>query len=160
MQEWQAREEQTLSKWLKKNGFKDVDDLKTKLADARNRQDREMISLINSRPRKRSFPAENRMQEHVQKLQERIHDIESRMRIREENKTVALGTSKINYMDPRITVAWCKKVSVPLFCSVGPPWWSWETFVMCACTVVYVWDCAICMQVISCTFTFTCQPLA
>ena len=112
--EWQAREEQTLSKWLKKNGFKDVDDLKTKLADARNRQDREMISLINSRPRKRSFPAENRMQEHVQKLQERIHDIESRMRIREENKTVALGTSKINYMDPRITVAWCKKVDLPV----------------------------------------------
>ncbi len=28
-------------------------------------------------------------------------------------KTVALGTSKINYMDPRITVAWCKRNEVP-----------------------------------------------
>jgi hypothetical protein len=27
---------------------------------------------------------------------------------REDLKTVALGTSKINYLDPRITVAWCK----------------------------------------------------
>lgn len=30
---------------------------------------------------------------------------------KEANKTVSLGTSKVNYMDPRITVAWCKKVS-------------------------------------------------
>ena len=33
---------------------------------------------------------------------------------REELKTVALGTSKINYLDPRITVAWCKRSEVPL----------------------------------------------
>jgi DNA topoisomerase-1 len=29
-------------------------------------------------------------------------------------KTVALNTSKINYNDPRITVAWCKKNEVPI----------------------------------------------
>lgn len=33
---------------------------------------------------------------------------------REDNKAVALGTSKINYMDPRITVAWCKRNEVPI----------------------------------------------
>ncbi len=27
---------------------------------------------------------------------------------------VALGTSKINYMDPRISIAWCKRNEVPL----------------------------------------------
>ena len=27
---------------------------------------------------------------------------------------VSLGTSKINYMDPRITIAWCKRKNVPL----------------------------------------------
>lgn len=32
------------------------------------------------------------------------------METKEANKTVSLGTSKVNYMDPRITVAWCKKV--------------------------------------------------
>lgn len=36
------------------------------------------------------------------------------MRDKDENKTVALGTSKINYMDPRITVAWCKRVELPI----------------------------------------------
>jgi len=27
---------------------------------------------------------------------------------------VSLGTSKINYMDPRISVAWCKRNEVPI----------------------------------------------
>ena len=34
--------------------------------------------------------------------------------VKEDLKTVALGTSKINYMDPRITVAWCKRNEVPI----------------------------------------------
>ena len=34
--------------------------------------------------------------------------------MKSENKTVAVGTSKINYMDFRITVAWCKRVDMPL----------------------------------------------
>ena len=32
----------------------------------------------------------------------------------DENKTTALGTSKINYIDPRISAAWCAKFHVPL----------------------------------------------
>lgn len=36
------------------------------------------------------------------------------MRSKDENKSVALGTSKINYMDPRISVAWCKRCEVPI----------------------------------------------
>lgn len=34
--------------------------------------------------------------------------------VKEDLKTVALGTSKINYLDPRITVAWCKRNEVPI----------------------------------------------
>eukprot|EP00210_Caulerpa_lentillifera_P008213 g7841.t1 len=33
---------------------------------------------------------------------------------KESLKTVALGTSKINYLDPRITVAWCKRNEMPI----------------------------------------------
>ncbi len=33
---------------------------------------------------------------------------------KEENKDIALGTSKLNYLDPRISVAWCKKFQVPI----------------------------------------------
>lgn len=40
----------------------------------------------------------------------RLHRHKTNMETKEANKTVSLGTSKVNYMDPRITVAWCKKV--------------------------------------------------
>ncbi len=33
---------------------------------------------------------------------------------KDEGKTTALSTSKINYIDPRISVAWCKKYDVPV----------------------------------------------
>lgn len=36
-----------------------------------------------------------------------ISKLELSARVKEDLKTVALGTSKINYLDPRITVAWC-----------------------------------------------------
>jgi DNA topoisomerase-1 len=36
------------------------------------------------------------------------------MSMKEELKTVSLGTSKINYLDPRITIAWCKLHEVPI----------------------------------------------
>lgn len=44
----------------------------------------------------------------------KIEKIERDKEIKEELKTVALGTSKINYLDPRITVAWCKRHEVPI----------------------------------------------
>ncbi len=45
---------------------------------------------------------------------ERLAKLSANMTVKEELKTVALGTSKINYLDPRITVAWCKKFDVPI----------------------------------------------
>ena len=43
---------------------------------------------------------------------EDIRKMEVDVRGRDDNKDVALGTSKINYMDPRISVAWCKRCEV------------------------------------------------
>jgi DNA topoisomerase-1 len=47
-------------------------------------------------------------------LNKRIETTNSKIQIKDDNKAVALGTSKINYMDPRITVAWCKHAYLPL----------------------------------------------
>ncbi|CAN0915822.1 DNA topoisomerase 1 alpha [Linum grandiflorum] len=44
----------------------------------------------------------------------KIEKHEMDMKTKEDLKTVALGTSKINYLDPRITVAWCKRHEVPI----------------------------------------------
>jgi len=44
----------------------------------------------------------------------RIEKHSTSMKDKEDNKLVSLGTSKVNYMDPRITVAWCKKVDLAI----------------------------------------------
>ncbi|GFZ07391.1 DNA topoisomerase 1 beta [Actinidia rufa] len=44
----------------------------------------------------------------------KIEKMERDKETKEDLKTVALGTSKINYLDPRISVAWCKRHEVPI----------------------------------------------
>ncbi|XP_022900898.1 DNA topoisomerase 1 isoform X2 [Onthophagus taurus] len=50
----------------------------------------------------------------LQRLKEQLLKLEVQETDRDENKTIALGTSKLNYLDPRISVAWCKKYDVPI----------------------------------------------
>lgn len=50
----------------------------------------------------------------IAKLTDRIEKEEMKLQAREDNKSVALGTSRINYMDPRITISWCKLKDVPI----------------------------------------------
>ncbi|XP_053575114.1 DNA topoisomerase 1-like [Bombina bombina] len=50
----------------------------------------------------------------LQRAEEQLLKLEVQATDREENKQIALGTSKLNYLDPRISVAWCKKWQVGL----------------------------------------------
>ena len=50
----------------------------------------------------------------ISQIETKIEKMEMDKKIKEDLKTVALGTSKINYLDPRITVAWCKCHEVPI----------------------------------------------
>jgi DNA topoisomerase-1 len=47
-------------------------------------------------------------------LEEQLQKLEVQATDKEENKEIALGTSKLNYLDPRISVAWCRKWDVPI----------------------------------------------
>lgn len=42
----------------------------------------------------------------LERLQEQLSKLEIQETDKDENKTIALGTSKLNYLDPRISVAW------------------------------------------------------
>lgn len=42
----------------------------------------------------------------LDRLKEQLNKLEIQETDRDENKTIALGTSKLNYLDPRISVAW------------------------------------------------------
>lgn len=50
----------------------------------------------------------------IKQVEQRLSKLRADMQVKDDLKTVALGTSKINYLDPRITVAWCKKHDVPI----------------------------------------------
>uniref|UniRef100_A0A6I8P6D8 DNA topoisomerase I n=2 Tax=Ornithorhynchus anatinus TaxID=9258 RepID=A0A6I8P6D8_ORNAN len=50
----------------------------------------------------------------LQKIEEQLMKLSVQATDKEENKQIALGTSKLNYLDPRISVAWCKKFGVPI----------------------------------------------
>ena len=55
-----------------------------------------------------------RLQRKIAQTNTKIEKMERDKETKEDLKTVALGTSKINYLDPRITVAWCKRHDVPI----------------------------------------------
>ncbi|OIW20459.1 hypothetical protein TanjilG_11859 [Lupinus angustifolius] len=54
------------------------------------------------------------LEKKVAQTNTKIEKMQRDMMTKEDLKTVALGTSKINYLDPRITVAWCKRHEVPI----------------------------------------------
>ncbi|KAL9693563.1 hypothetical protein quinque_012848 [Culex quinquefasciatus] len=56
----------------------------------------------------------DKKQKQLERLKDQLKKLELQETDRDENKTIALGTSKLNYLDPRISVAWCKKFDVPI----------------------------------------------
>lgn len=42
----------------------------------------------------------------LDRLRDQLMKLEVQETDKEENKTIALGTSKLNYLDPRISIAW------------------------------------------------------
>ena len=59
-------------------------------------------------------PSAEQIRNRIASWEGKIEKLKLDLRNKDENKEVALGTSKINYMDPRISVAWCKRNEVPI----------------------------------------------
>nr|CAA29559.1 topoisomerase I [Schizosaccharomyces pombe] len=78
------------------------------------------------------------LEKRLNKLNERINVMRTQMIDKDENKTTALGTSKINYIDPRLTYSFSKREDVPIeklfsktirdkfnWAADTPPDWKW-----------------------------------
>lgn len=59
-------------------------------------------------------PTVEKFEAQIVKIDQRINTMNLQAEDREGNKEVALGTSKINYIDPRLTVVFSKKFNVPI----------------------------------------------
>ncbi|KAL2091318.1 hypothetical protein ACEWY4_013581 [Coilia grayii] len=77
-------------------------ELKSAKADAKVRRDEKTKKAVETKKKA------------VQRIEEQLMKLEVQATDREENKQIALGTSKLNYLDPRISVAWCKKWGIPV----------------------------------------------
>lgn len=78
----------------------------------------------------------------LERLKEQLTKLEVQATDKEENKEIALGTSKLNYLDPRISVAWlvnyfifnkhstqsgrCKTSNKKLFLEFHFPYLKWK----------------------------------
>ncbi|KAL7249205.1 hypothetical protein ACSBR1_011371 [Camellia fascicularis] len=87
-----------------------LDGLRTDLARAK--KGKPPLKGSDGKPKKNLNPEawERKIAQTTAKIEKMERDKETK----EDLKTVALGTSKINYLDPRITVAWCKRHEVPI----------------------------------------------
>ncbi|XP_042555919.1 DNA topoisomerase I, mitochondrial isoform X2 [Dipodomys spectabilis] len=54
------------------------------------------------------------LQQRLQRLSRQLAQARAQATAKDENKQVALGTSKLNYLDPRISIAWCRRFGVPV----------------------------------------------
>ncbi|XP_010928876.1 DNA topoisomerase 1 alpha [Elaeis guineensis] len=98
--------------------------LNEKIADLKAQ--REELKVDLSRARKGKPPLKNgegkpkrnlspeALEKKIAQMDAKIEKMELDKKVKEDLKTVALGTSKINYLDPRISVAWCKRHEVPI----------------------------------------------
>jgi len=87
-----------------------MDELKTDLGKAK--RGKPLGNDKDGKP-KRNLPPEA-IEKKITSIESKIEKMEMDKKTKEDLKTVALGTSKINYLDPRITVAWCKTHEVPI----------------------------------------------
>merc|ERR1711862_528847 len=60
------------------------------------------------------IPTQSQVAKKITSWTQKIAKMELDLKHKGSNKEVSLGTSKINYMDPRISVAWCKRNEVPI----------------------------------------------
>lgn len=90
------------------------EDHKKKLESAK-----ELIKQYKSEAKKQKYEEKStytaeKLKAQIDKLEERIKNTSLQLKDKEENSTVSLGTSKMNYIDPRLTVMFAKKFNVPI----------------------------------------------
>lgn len=98
---------------------KSMSNLKEKIQQKREQIDDTEVEVkelakISKRGSMKDKIGHDKKQKQLQRLKEQLKKLELQETDRDENKTIALGTSKLNYLDPRISVAWCKKNDVPI----------------------------------------------
>lgn len=87
-------------------------DLQEKLKQLRE-QEKDALDTVKD-PQPKSGQSVEKIKAQVEKLDQQIQNTELQKQDKQDNSSVALGTSKLNYIDPRLTVVFAKKYEVPI----------------------------------------------
>lgn len=93
-------EEKVLNEWLEK-----VETLKEEFKEELKTGKVEIKPALNT---------VEKLEKQIERLDLRIETSSIQLKDKQENSEVSLGTSKINYIDPRLSVVFCKKFGVPI----------------------------------------------
>ncbi|KNE62356.1 hypothetical protein AMAG_07582 [Allomyces macrogynus ATCC 38327] len=114
-------DDEWIAEYLESEKVKDKEKLQKKLEKdnaEREAEGKPLLTLkeLEDAAAKRAArdPTLEQLEKKVAKLGDQIHAAKTQLVDKDENKTTALSTSKINYIDPRITAAWCRKHDVPI----------------------------------------------
>ncbi|KAI9720062.1 MAG: hypothetical protein M1812_003189 [Candelaria pacifica] len=95
-------------------------EMKTKELEERLSTARELEAKFKKENKTKKVEAEGKgptiekLEANLEKLDQRVGTMLVQKEDKDSNKEVALGTSKINYIDPRLTVVFSKKFNVPI----------------------------------------------
>jgi DNA topoisomerase-1 len=104
------------AKKLKEKAKTNEEKIKATEADEAAKQKKRDVTTIKFKQAHlwEKAPTKDQVVKRIQNWNNKISKMEMDLKHKDDNKEVSLGTSKINYMDPRITVAWCKRNEVPI----------------------------------------------
>ncbi|KZV21640.1 DNA topoisomerase 1-like [Dorcoceras hygrometricum] len=94
-----------------------IDELKGAMEELREdlsraKKGKPPLKSADGKPKRNMNP--EALEKKIAQTAAKIEKMERDKETKEDLKTIALGTSRINYLDPRITVAWCKRQEVPI----------------------------------------------
>jgi len=92
---------------------KQMENLDTKISE-KEKQLKEAEKELKKAKKAKDKNTEEKIKKKVIRFKEQLHKLTIQREDKSENKTIALGTSKLNYLDPRITVAWCKRHGIDI----------------------------------------------
>ena len=96
---------------VNKNFKKQVNKLNEKIIKYRTKKRKLEIKKKLYREKKKNTKL---LRERINKLEENIRKLKSKKKLKIDMKNVSLGTSKVNYIDPRITIAFIKKNKIDI----------------------------------------------
>ena len=104
------------AKMMKNKAKTNEEKIKATAADEKAKERKREVAAIKFKQAHLwdKVPTKDQVAKKIQNWNAKITKMEMDLKHKDDNKEVSLGTSKINYMDPRITVAWCKRNDVPI----------------------------------------------